>query len=26
MSDGDRLLQAVLADPDADAPRLVYAD
>src|SRR5262245_22351271 len=26
MSDEDALLAAVLADPEADAPRLVYAD
>lgn len=26
MSDGDRLFEAVLVDPDSDAPRLVYAD
>ena len=26
MSDADALLAAVLADPDADLPRLVYAD
>ncbi len=26
MSDGDTLLSAIFADPDADLPRLMYAD
>src|SRR5262245_26707710 len=26
MSDGDALLSAILAEPDADMPRLMYAD